>query len=410
MDPIALFDGKRIILGVCGSIASYKAVDLASKLTQAGAAVDVIMTAAAQRFIAPLTFQAVSGGPVYTDLWQGGADGGLPTHIAHIGLAEAADLLLIAPATANTLAKLAQGIADDMLSVTALAASCPVAVAPAMDGAMYEHPATRANLGVLRARGLHVIEPEIGRFASGLSGIGRMPETPTLLGQIRRVLGRDGELAGRKLVITAGATREALDPVRFLSNRSSGKQGYAIAQAALDAGAEVVLISAAQRLDAPIGLELIAVDTAAAMKAAVLDNLVGSAALVMAAAVADYTPADVSQRKIKKADDDMSLRLQRSADILMAVKQRRAETGFPIIVVGFAAESDNLVEYASDKLRRKGMDLIVANDISAHDAGFEVDTNRVLVLDRAGDISKVGLRSKADIGVYIIKRVAGLLD
>jgi len=410
MDTIALLDGKRIILGVCGSIASYKSVDLASKLTQSGVAVDVIMTEAAQRFVAALSFQAVSGRPVYTDLWQSDADGGLPTHIAHVGLAEDADLLLIAPATANTIAKLAHGLADDLLTVTALAAKCPLAIAPAMDGAMYENPALRANLEVLRARDVHLIEPETGRFASGLSGLGRLPETSTLIGQVRRILGLDGELAGHKLVVTAGGTREALDPVRFLSNRSSGKQGYAIAQAALDAGAEVVLISAAQHLAPPIGAKLVSVDSAAAMKAAVLENLVESTALVMAAAVADYKPADVSRQKIKKADDDLTLPLERTADILMTVKQRRADTGYPMIVVGFAAESENLVENASDKLQRKGLDLLIANDITAEDAGFQVDANRVLVLDMDGGLHKIDRRSKADIGAYIIERIGGLLN
>ncbi len=410
MDTIALLDGKRIILGVCGSIASYKSVDLASKLTQTGVAVDVIMTEAAQRFVAALSFQAVSGRPVYTDLWQSDADGGLPTHIAHVGLAEDADMLLISPATANTIAKLAHGLADDLLTVTALAAKCPLAIAPAMDGAMYENPALRANLEVLRARDVHLIEPEIGRFASGLSGLGRLPETSTLIGQVRRILGLDGELAGHKLVVTAGGTREALDPVRFLSNRSSGKQGYAIAQAALDAGAEVVLISAAQHLVPPIGAKLVSVDSAAAMKEAVLDNLVESTALIMAAAVADYKPADVSQQKIKKADDDLTLPLERTADILMTVKQRRADTGYPMIVVGFAAESENLVENASDKLQRKGLDLLIANDITAEDAGFQVDANRVLVLDMDGGLHKIDRRSKADIGAYIIERIGGLLN
>ena len=410
MDTIAILDGKRIVLGVCGSIASYKAVDLVSKLTQAGAIVDVILTESAQRFVAPLTFQAVSGRPVYTDLWQTDGSGGLPTHIAHVGMAEDADLLLIAPATANTLAKLAHGLADNLLAVTALAARCPVAIAPAMDGGMYENPAVRSNLETLRSRDVHLIEPESGRLASGLSGLGRLPETATLIGQIRRILGMDGELAGHKLVITAGGTREALDPVRFISNRSSGKQGYAIAQAALDAGAEVVLISAAQHLVPPVGARLVTVDSAEAMKDAVLEHLVESTALVMAAAVADYKPLDVSAQKIKKADDDLTLSLERTVDILMSVKQRRAETGYPMIVVGFAAESQNLVENASDKLQRKGLDLLIANDITAKDAGFQVDTNRVLVLDMDGGLHKIDRRSKADIGAYIIERIGGLLD
>lgn len=408
MTEIALIKDKRIVLGVSGSIAAYKAVDLASKLTQAGALVDVVMTEAAQRFVSPLTFQAVSGRPVYTDLWRAEASGGLPSHIAHIGLAEGADLLAIAPATANTLAKLAQGLADDLLSVTALAASCPLLIAPAMDGGMAQHPATRANLDILRQRGAHILEPESGRLASGLVGSGRLPETPTLLGRIRRVLGLDGELAGHKLVVTAGGTREALDPVRYISNRSSGKQGFAIAQAAIDAGAEVLLIATAD-LPPPVGASLTRVDSAQAMRAAVLDEVAESSALIMAAAVADYRPRDVSKQKIKKSDSSLNLALERSPDILMAVKEQREATGYPMIVVGFAAESENLLENASGKLQAKGLDLLVANDITASDAGFAVDVNRVVVLDMDGGAHKIDLTSKAAIGAYIIERVGGLL-
>ncbi|MCY3796533.1 MAG: bifunctional phosphopantothenoylcysteine decarboxylase/phosphopantothenate--cysteine ligase CoaBC [Chloroflexi bacterium] len=405
---MALLRGKRIILGVSGSIAVYKAVDLASKLTQAGALVDVVMTEAAQRFIRPLTFQAVSGRPVYTDMWTTETAGGLPSHIAHIGLAEEADLLLIAPATANTLAKLAHGLADDLLSITALAASCPLIIAPAMDGGMLDNPATQANLEVLRGGGAHLIEPEQGRLASGLVGSGRLPETPTLLGHIRRVLGLDGPLSGQKLVVTAGGTREALDPVRYLSNRSSGKQGYAIAQAALDAGAEVVLISAAD-IPTPVGANLIPVVSAESMLAAVLEHVAGSSALIMAAAVADYRPRSVSEQKMKKSDDSLALPLERTRDILMAVKAQREKSGYPMIVVGFAAESENLVENASGKLRSKGLDLLVANDISGDDAGFAVDTNRVVALDMDGGLQAIDLTSKAAIGAYIIERVGGLL-
>ena len=405
---IALLRGKRIILGVSGSIAVYKAVDLASKLTQAGALVDVVMTEAAQRFIRPLTFQAVSGRPVYTDMWTTETAGGLPSHIAHIGLAEEADLLLIAPATANTLGKLAHGLADDLLSVTVLAASCPLIIAPAMDGGMLDNPATQANLEALRGGGAHLIEPEQGRLASGLVGSGRLPETPTLLGHIRRVLGLDGPLSGQKLVVTAGGTREALDPVRYLSNRSSGKQGYAIAQAALDAGAEVVLISAAD-IPTPVGANLIPVVSAESMLAAVLEHVAGSSALIMAAAVADYRPRSVSEQKMKKSDDSLALPLERTRDILMAVKAQREKSGYPMIVVGFAAESENLVENASGKLRSKGLDLLVANDISGDDAGFAVDTNRVVALDMDGGLQAIDLTSKAAIGAYIIERVGGLL-
>ena len=408
MSEVALLRDKRVILGVCGSIAVYKAVDLASKLTQAGAQVDVIMTEAAQRFVTPLAFQAVSGRPVYSDMWRAETSGGLPSHIAHIGLAEAADLLAIAPATANTLAKLAHGLADDMLALTALAATCPLLIAPAMDGGMARHPATQANLEILRGRGAHIIEPESGRLASGLSGSGRLPETPVLLGQIRRVLGLDGELAGHRLVVTAGGTREAIDPVRYISNRSSGKQGYAIAQAAIDAGADVALISAAD-LPPPLGATLVAVDSAESMSAAVLEQVAEASALIMTAAVADYRPRAISERKIKKAEGRLTLPLAPTPDILMAVKAQRELTGYPKIVVGFAAESENLVENASGKLQAKGLDLLVANDITAEDAGFAVDDNRVVVLDLDGGLHTIELTSKAAIGAYIIERVGSLL-
>ena len=410
MTTIALFENKRIILGVCGSIAAYKAVDLASKLTQAGALVDVVMTEAAQRFVSPLSFQAVSGRPVYTDMWRADADGGLLNHIAHVALAEEADLLLVCPATANTLAKLAHGLADDLLSVTALAINCPLVLAPAMDAGMYESAAVQSNLEILLGRGARLIEPETGRFASGLVGTGRLPETKALIGHLRRCLGFDGELAGHKLVVTAGGTREALDPVRFITNRSTGKQGYAIAQAAIDAGAEAVLISAVGNLSPPVGATLVAVDSAQSMLEAVLANVTESSALVMAAAVADYRPLTISEQKIKKLDTQLNLPLARTPDILMAVKTQRQETGYPMIVVGFAAESENLVENATGKLQSKGLDLLVANDITADDAGFAVDTNRVVVLDMDGGLHSIDRTGKAEIGAYIIERIGGLLD
>ncbi|NWG16393.1 MAG: bifunctional phosphopantothenoylcysteine decarboxylase/phosphopantothenate--cysteine ligase CoaBC [Chloroflexi bacterium] len=410
---ITLFDNKRIILGVTGSIAAYKAVDLASKLTQAGAKVDVLMTAAAQKFVTPLAFQSVTGRPVYTDMWQADSSGGLPTHIAHVGLAEGADVLLIAPCTANTLAKIAHGLADDLLSLTTLAARCPLVIAPAMDGGMYESEVTQFNLRVVKGRGVQVIEPDEGRFASGLVGKGRLPETPTLIGHLRRVLGRGGTLNGRKIVVTAGGTREAIDPVRYISNRSSGKQGYALAQAALDAGAKtVVLISAAQHLPAPVGATVVPVSSAAEMLYAVLEHIASADALLMAAAVADFTPEHVAAQKIKKSDapnDAPTLALTRTPDILLVVKKRRADTGFPRVVVGFAAESHNLLANARAKLERKGLHLMVANDITAEDAGFEVDTNRVVLLDAAGGQESLDLMSKAAVGEMIVRRVAALL-
>jgi len=409
LERSTLLESKRIILGVTGSIAAYKAVDLASKLTQLGALVDVIMTEAAQHFVTPLTFQAVTGRAVYTEIWQSPPGGDLPTHVAHIGLAESADLLVIAPATANTLAHLAHGFAEDLLSITALAARCPVLVAPAMDGGMFAHPATQANLATLQARGVIVVPPEEGRFASGLVGQGRLPETAALLGAIRAALGREGALKGRRVVVTAGGTREALDPVRYLTNRSSGKQGYALAQAALDAGAQVTLISAARSLETPHGAELIAVESAQQMQHAVLQHIADADALIMAAAVADFRPRNTADQKIKKSDE-LTLVLDKNPDILLSVYEQRRSTHTLKVVVGFAAESQNLADYARDKLKRKGLDLLVANDISAPDAGFDVDTNRVLIFDAQGGAPQELADSKAKISEVIIERVAQLLD
>ncbi|HLV34880.1 MAG TPA: bifunctional phosphopantothenoylcysteine decarboxylase/phosphopantothenate--cysteine ligase CoaBC [Spirillospora sp.] len=411
MEKITLLENKRIILGVTGSIAVYKAVDLASKLTQAGAQVDVIMTDAAQRFVTPLAFQSVTGRPVYTDLWQADSSGGLPTHIAHVGLGEGADLLVIAPITAQTMAKLAHGLADNLLTVTTLAARCPTLIAPAMDGGMYQHPATQANLAALQLHGVDVVEPEEGRFASGLVGKGRLPETATLIGHIRRVLARTGSLAGRRVVVTAGGTVEPIDPVRYLTNRSSGKQGYALAQAALDAGAEVTLITSAQGLAQPVDARIVPVGSAHELLDAVRQAIQGADALLMAAAVADFRPAQAAEQKIKKQDEDsgLTLELVRNPDILLEVQRQRAHTGWPRVVVGFAAESENLLANAQDKLKRKGMDLLVANDISATDAGFTVDTNRVTILDASGGQQPLELMSKTAVSEIIIDRVAALL-
>jgi phosphopantothenoylcysteine decarboxylase / phosphopantothenate---cysteine ligase len=411
-EKITLLDGKRIVLGVTGSIACYKAVDLASKLTQAGAQVDVIMTEAAQQFVTPLTFQAVTGRSVYSDLWKAEGSGSLPTHIAHVGLAEGADALAIIPATADTLAKLAHGFAHDLLSITALAARCPLVVAPAMDGGMYAHAAVAANVATLRARGAWVIEPEEGRFASGFVGKGRLPETPTLMGALRQALGAGGALAGQHVVVTAGGTREPLDPVRYLTNRSSGKQGYALAQAALDAGARVTLITSARGLPSPYGAEIVAIETAAELHDAVLAHTAAADALIMAAAVADFRPRSVAQDKIKKTEgsaDAPTIDLERTADILAAVKARRAQSGYPRIAVGFAAESRDLLDYARDKMQRKGVNLLVANDITASDAGFDVDTNRVIILDAAGGQESLALMSKAQVSERILQRVVALL-
>jgi phosphopantothenoylcysteine decarboxylase/phosphopantothenate--cysteine ligase len=346
-------------------------------------------------------------------MWQSDSSGGLPTHIAHVGLGEGADLLVVAPATANTLAKLAQGRADDLLSVTALAARCPLVIAPAMDGGMYEHPATQINIATLVERGAYLIQPAEGRFASGLVGKGRLPETPALIGHLRRALSQNGPLTGHKIVVTAGGTREALDPVRYITNHSSGKQGYALAQAALDAGAQVILISTTGHLPTPVGATLVPVESADSMRNAVLDNLTGTHALIMAAAVSDFRPETVADQKIKKAQDPaagMSLPLARTPDILMAVQAQRGDSGFPRVTVGFAAESQNLLANARAKLERKGLDLLVANDITAADAGFDVDTNRVMLLDAGGETLPLDLMSKTAVAEQIIERVIRLLE
>lgn len=404
---------RRIILGVTGSIAAFKAADLASKLTRAGARVDVILTAGAQRFVTPLSFAALTGRAVHSTLWATDASADAGDHIAHIHLGEHADLLLIAPATAHTLAKLAHGLADNLLTLTALAARCPLLVAPAMDGAMYQHPATQANLQTLTARGVTLIAPDEGRFASGLAGQGRLPEPPVLLGHVRRALGRAGPLAGRNVVVTAGATREALDPVRYLSNRSSGKQGHALAQAALDAGAAVTLISSAQHLPTPVGAERIAVVTAQDMLEATLAATRAADALVMVAAVADFRPAQRSAHKLRKEQhqDGLALTLTRTPDVLAAVAARREQTGRPLFLGGFAAESEQLPARAAQKLARKRLDLLVANDIRASDAGFGVDDNRVTLFAPGREPQALPLMSKAAVGEAVMARVAqGLLQ
>ena len=398
-------NGKQIILGVSGSIACYKAADLASKLSQAGAKVTAILTQAATQFITPLTFQSVTGQRAYTDadLW------GNEAHVLHVGLGHQADLLVIAPATANTLGKLAHGTADDLLSLTALAATCPLVLAPAMDGGMFTHPATQANVQILAGRGAILIGPEEGHLASGLVAKGRMTEPLALLGRIRHLLAQQGPLRGKKVVVSAGGTREAVDPVRYLTNHSSGKQGFAIAQAALDAGADVTLITTAA-LPTPSGAHRIDVESAQEMLAAVLQECSTADALVMAAAVADFRPAQVATQKIKKQGDVPTLELTPNPDILAAVAQQRREGNYPRMVVGFAAETQNLLQNAQSKLERKALDLIVANDVSASDAGFAVDTNRVTLLYADGTQESLPLQSKTAVAERVVSEIIQRLN
>jgi phosphopantothenoylcysteine decarboxylase/phosphopantothenate--cysteine ligase len=405
---MTIFTDKHIVLGVTGSIAAYKAADLASKLTQQGAQVDVVLTSAAEKFVTPLTFQSVTGRRAFTDadLWGGEA------HVLHVGMGHSADLLVIAPCTANTIARLAHGLADNLLAVTALAATCPVLIAPAMDGGMYSHSATQANVRILRERGVLFVGPAEGHLASGLSGVGRMVEPVEVLGHIRLALGKNGAFSGRKAVVTAGGTQEPVDPVRVLTNHSSGKQGFALAQAALDLGAHVVLIATATAaaLTPPAGARLVHVRTAKEMLAAVLAESADADVLLMAAAVADFTVAQAAPDKLKKRDGIPQIALELAPDILAEVASLKGKKGHPHITVGFAAESRDLLDNASAKLISKKLDIIAANDISASDAGFGVDTNRVTLLFADGRREELPLSSKSEIAEFIVAHAATLLE
>ncbi|MHB1317065.1 MAG: bifunctional phosphopantothenoylcysteine decarboxylase/phosphopantothenate--cysteine ligase CoaBC [Anaerolineae bacterium] len=398
-----ILQGKNIILGVTGGIAAYKAVDLCSKLVQAGARVEVIMTEAALAFLTPLSFQTLTQRPVSTDMFKllDSMD------MAHISLAKSADVIVIAPATANTLAKLAVGLADNLLTTTVLASTAPLVLAPAMDADMWAHPATQRNASLLEARGAVIVQPEEGRLASGRMGRGRLPTTDTLIAAIRQTLGQKGPLAGRRVLVTAGGTQEPLDPVRHLTNRSSGRMGNALAESARDLGAEVTLVSAPTGLPRIPGVEYVAVRTAEEMAEAVLSRRQQTDVLVMAAAVADYRPATRAEEKIKKGEGGLMLELERTRDILSAIAELRGD-GWPRLVVGFAAETTDLLANASDKLSRKRLDLLVANDVSATDAGFEVGENRVILLAPGVEPQEVPLMAKSDVAERIWAKVLAL--
>lgn len=401
---IPVLEDRKFLIGVTGSIAAYKSVDLVSALTQAGAVVEVILTEAAQKFVSPLTFQSVSGRRSYTDqdLW------GEEAHILHVGLAHSAELFAVAPATANTLAKMAHGLADSLLTLTALAVDCPRLVAPAMDAGMYEQSSTQANLSMLQEQGVEIIGPTEGRMASGLIGLGRMVEPSELLGWFRQVIGRSGPLAGRKVVVTAGGTQEALDPVRVIANRSSGRQGFALAQAAIDRGASVTLIAGPTTLQTPMGVERNDVTTAAEMKDATLEACQGADSLLMAAAVADFRPSKTTDHKIKRREGIPKVVLEPTDDILEMVA-RRSSDARPSVIVGFAAESQDLVDNARKKMEEKGLSLIVANDITSTDAGFEVETNRATILDPSGKVEELPLMVKSALAERILDLVVEML-
>ncbi len=398
-DPLV---GKHVILGVTGSIAAYKAADLASKLTQAGAQVDVLLTESGTNFVTPLTFRSLTHRAVVTDLF----DADSPDAIEHVAIARRADALLVAPATANTMAKLAMGIADDVLTTTALAVTAPVIVAPAMDAGMWEHPTVQQNAATLSGRGVHIAGPAAGRLASGLMGHGRMLEPAELVEHLRWALAQSGDLQGRHLVVTAGGTQEPIDPVRVVTNRSSGKMGYAVAQAARDRGAHVTLVTATSHLPTPHGVRAQRVTTVADMRSAVLDACATADALVMAAAVSDYRPANVASQKIKKtgseAEDGITLNMEKTGDFFLEVPEG-------VLRIGFAAETEDLIENARYKLAAKSMALIVANDVTKEGSGFEVDTNQVTIIDADGVTDELPLLTKYEVGDKILDRVVTLL-
>jgi len=389
---------KTIVLGVTGSIAAYKAAEIASQLTQSRAKVNVILTEEAVQFIAPVTFRAITGRPVVCEMFDLASE----FSIEHVSLAKAADIVIIAPATANVIAKLATGIADDMLCCTVLATKAPVLIAPAMETNMYDNPITQDNLSKLRARDFVIVGPASGWLASGKEGLGRLADVNDIIGSIRQMLGRGGDLRGRHIVVTAGATQEPVDPVRYISNRSSGKMGYALAEAARDRGARVTLITAPTSLPEPVGINVIHVGTAREMHQAVESATPQADALIMAAAVADYRPIKAAKDKIKKGKAGLTLELEHTPDILGSVKGN-------FIKVGFAAESSNLVENATKKLKQKRLDFVVANDITATDSGFGTDTNRVSIIDRIGKVYRLPLLPKREVADKVLNRVAELV-
>ena len=396
-----MWAGRHVVLGVSGGIACYKSCILARRLTEAGARVDVVLTRAAAEFVRPLTFEALTGRPVVTSLWD--RDGAL----AHIRLGHDADLVIVAPATAHLIARMAQGMADDFLTSLLLARTAPVLLAPAMNDEMFAAEPTVTNLSVLRSRGVEVVGPEVGALAEGPSERpGRMSEPETVMAHAARLLRRGGPLDGRRVVVTAGPTRESIDPVRVVTNRSSGRMGFRIAEAAWERGADVVLISGPSALPAPTGVTLQRIETTAELEAAVRDALVSAAVLVMAAAPADYRPATASAGKIARTAGAVTLPLEPTSDILAATADVRPPGA---VIVGFALETGDAEAKGRAKLARKDLDLIVVNDALEPGAGFEIETNRVTILAREGDVIEVPLQDKRGVADAILDVVEGRL-
>ncbi len=395
--------GKRVLLCVGGGIAAYKSAELVRALIAAGAEVQVAMTSAATHFITPLTLQTLSGRQVATSI----LDAAEEATIGHIAIAQSCDVVLVAPATADLIARMAAGMGDDMVTTALLATTAPVVVAPAMNSVMFAHAAVRANLAVLESRGCKVVQPDHGELACGYEGPGRLPDAPVLLEALENALSsRSFDLDGKTVVVSAGPTREPIDPVRCITNRSSGRMGYAVAAAAARRGARVVLISGPTALDCPEGCRRVDVETAAQMAAEVEKAATAADVVVMVAAVADYTPSTVAGQKIKKKGEKLELTLERTTDVLASLSALPGSR----ILVGFAAETENLVEHARDKLVRKGLDLIVANDVSAANQGFDVPTNAAVLIDRSGNQEETGLVTKDALAERIVDRVVGLVE
>jgi phosphopantothenoylcysteine decarboxylase / phosphopantothenate---cysteine ligase len=394
---VTVWAGRRVVLGVSGGIACYKSCILARRLTEAGARVDVVLTQAATEFVRPLTFEALTGRPVHSSIWESGGA------LAHLQLGQGSDLILVAPATAHLIARMAQGLADDLLTTLLLASTAPILIAPAMNDEMFAHPQTRANLDRILGRGVAAVGPEIGALAEGPSERpGRMSEPETILAHAARVLRRSGPLARRRIVVTAGPTRESIDPVRVVTNRSSGKMGYRIAEAAWERGADVVLISGPVALPAPVGVTLRPVESTRELEAAVREELPRADVLVMAAAPADFRPSSPSENKRSRIDGALAIPMEPTEDILTTTRGERKPGS---LIVGFALETGDALTKGRAKLERKDLDLIVVNDALEPGAGFEHDTNRVALIGRTGTPTILPLQSKREVAEAILDAV-----
>ena len=393
-----MLDERRVLLVVSGGIAAYKSATLVRRLRQSGARVDVVMTASAEKMVGATTFQALSGRPVLTELWT--------EPLAHVELGREADLAIVAPATANILAKMAHGIADDMATSTLLAVNCPILACPAMNLRMWSNPATRENVELLEARGVHMVGPEEGELAEGEEGPGRMSEPETIFLTAARLLRRDSSLAGRKIVVTAGPTFAPVDPVRFLGNRSSGRMGLALASAAWLRGADVVLIAGPTSVSPPHGPRLVRVETSDEMGAALARELSDAAVLIMAAAVSDFLVPSPAEKKIKRGDrDSLEIRFEAGPDLLVATRDQREAGG--VFTLGFALESENPIDNARRKLEDKGLDLVAVNEAGRADRGVEAETNQVTLIDDQGVIEEIPLMSKLEVAERLLDHLAG---